>query len=299
MSKPYTDKIKGNTKIRVFEADIESDELVWHRDRADRLITVIEGDDWMFQMDNEIPKLLEAGDTLSVSKMEYHRLYKVGNTPLKIQIEEPMKKFKTFFEEQGLKEGKYIGKTAVYATKDTSGGGTTSFKSKSKIVKHDKKYDVLTLADGTKVNIKLHHRKDKQLYNQKDFYIESTLNYARTRKEIEKDRNAKNISKTDKDTLGKIAKLMASLEEESVIDEAYTIDTTPWQFSNKGVPKGKGNWAFDYVASLDSGGISALQKDTFMSKAQSTYKDAIKQLIKFLKKDLKVKPKDIKIKLAL
>jgi hypothetical protein len=186
----------------------------------------------------------------------------------------------------------------VYATKDTSGGGTTNFKTKSKIVKHDKKYDVLTLDDGTKVNIKLHHRKDKQLYNKKDFYVESTLNYARTRKEIEKERKMKNISKADKDILGKIAKLMASLEEESSIDEAYAIDTNPWQFSHKGVPKGKGNWAFDYVAALDSGGISALQKDTFVSKAQSTYKNAVKELITFLKKKLKVKPKDVKIKLA-
>ena len=95
-------------------------------------------------------------------------------------------------------------------------------------------------------------------------YNESTLNYARTRKEIEKERKAKNISKYDKDILGKIAKLMASLEEKS----------------------------------LDSGGISALQKDTFISKAQSTYKNAVKQLTIFLKKNLKVKPKDVKIKLA-
>ena len=204
-----------------------------------------------------------------------------------------MKTFKQFNEAI-----KYIGKTAVYATKDTSGGGTTNFKTKSKIVKHDKKYDVLTLDDGTKVNIKLHHRKDKQLYNKKDFYVESTLNYARTRKEIEKERKAKNISKADKDILGKIAKLMASLEEESSLGEAYAIDTNPWQFSHKGVPTGKGNWAFDYVASLDSGGISALQKDTFISKAQSTYKNAVKQLTIFLKKNLKVKPKDVKIKLA-
>jgi hypothetical protein len=257
MSKPYTDKIKGNTKIRVFEANIESDELVWHRDQADRLITVIEGDDWMFQMDNEIPKLLEAGDTLSISKMEYHRLYKAGNTPLKIKIEEPMKNFKKFFEEQNLKEIKYIGKTVVYATRDTSGGGETSFKTKSKVVKYDKKFNVLTLDDGTKVNLAIHQRKDKKLYNKKDFYIEN-----------------------------------------HDLEEAYTVDTSPWQVSHKEVPKGKGNWSFDYVAALDSGGISALQRDTFISKAQSTYKSAVKQLIKFLKKDLKVKPKDVKIELV-
>lgn len=276
---------------------------------------------------------------------------------ININIYTIMKTFKEFNEAI-----KYIGKTAVYATKDTSGGGTTSFTRKSKVVKHDKKFNVLTLDDGTKVNTVVHYRKDKKLYNKKDFYIESTmseqktikvgedaigtdkpvhyavvkerkvvatgtkekmlahceknggrvwktssgvgdivestLNYARTRKEIEKERKMKNISKKDKDILGKIAKLMASLEEESELDEAYAIDTNPWQFSHKGVPKGKGNWAFDYVAALDSGGISALQKDTFISKAQSTYKSAVKQLTTFLKKNLKVKPKDVKIKLA-
>ena len=202
------------------------------------------------------------------------------------------------FKEYNEAKNKYIGKTVVYATRDTSGGGETSFKRKSKVVKHDKKFNVLTLDDGTKVNTAVHQRKDKKLYNKKDFYVESTLNYARTRKEIEKERKMKNISKADKDILGKIAKLMASLEEESSIDEAYAIDTNPWQFSHKGVPKGKGNWAFEYVAALDSGGISALQKDTFVSKAQSTYKNAVKELITFLKKKLKVKPKDVKIKLA-
>jgi hypothetical protein len=41
-----------------------------------------------------------------------------------------------------------------------------------------------------------------------------------------------------------------------------------------------------------------MQQDTFFSKARSTYKNAVKQLTKFLKKDLKVKPKQVEIKLA-
>jgi hypothetical protein len=43
---------------------------------------------------------------------------------------------------------------------------------------------------------------------------ESTLNYARTLKAIEKDRKMKNISKKDKETLAKIADLMKKLKEE-------------------------------------------------------------------------------------
>jgi len=65
----------------------------------------------------------------------------------------------------------YIGKNIVYATKDTSGGGTTSFTSKGKVVDHNKKYDVITLDNGVRINTHLHHRKDNNLYHKGDFYI--------------------------------------------------------------------------------------------------------------------------------
>ena len=89
------------------------------------------------------------------------------------------------------------------------------------------------------------------------------------------------------------------IEKEQELEEGYAIDLTPWQFSHRGrQPKGKGTWAFNYKASLDSGGMIGMQQDTFFSKARSTYKNAVKQLTKFLKKDLKVKPKQVEIKLA-
>ena len=97
MSKPYTDKTKGDLKIRTFETVTESHELVWHRDKADRIVTVLEGKGWFFQMDNQIPKELKEGDVLSIPKMEYHRLYKAGTTKLVIEIKEP-KKLMTFKE---------------------------------------------------------------------------------------------------------------------------------------------------------------------------------------------------------
>lgn len=80
-----------------------------------------------------------------------------------------MKTFKTYFEEAS----NYIGKNIVYATKDTSGGGPTSFTSKGKVVDHNKKYDVITLDNGVRINTHLHHRKDKNLYHKKDFYFDS------------------------------------------------------------------------------------------------------------------------------
>ena len=80
-----------------------------------------------------------------------------------------MKTFKTYYEEAS----NYIGKNIVYATKDTSGGGTTSFTSKGKVVDHNNQYDVITLDNGVKINTHLHYRKDGNLYHKGDFYIDS------------------------------------------------------------------------------------------------------------------------------
>ncbi len=242
---------------------------------------------------------------------------------ININITPTMKTFKQYNEATT----KYIGKTVVYATRDTSGGGETSFKKKSKVVKHDKKFNVLTLADGTKVNTVVHQRKDKKLYNKRDFYVESimseqktikvgedaigtdkTVHYAvvKERKVIATGSKDEMLAKCEKvggrvwktsSTVGDIVESL-QIEDMEPILEGFAVDTSPWQFSHGGVPKGKGNWAFDYVASLASGGVSGLQKDTFFAKAQSTYRNAVKQLVKFLKKDLKVKPNAVKIKLA-
>jgi len=84
-----------------------------------------------------------------------------------------MQTFKEFNEANNNNDN-YIGKTIVYATKDTSGGGTTSFTMKGKIVKHNEEYNVITLDNGARINTNLHHRKDKNLYHKGDFYIDSS-----------------------------------------------------------------------------------------------------------------------------
>jgi hypothetical protein len=53
---PYTDKkISKNAFLREFSELTEDDELVWHRDRNDRYVTVVEGDGWQLQFDNMLP----------------------------------------------------------------------------------------------------------------------------------------------------------------------------------------------------------------------------------------------------
>ena len=52
----YTDYTFEDNHVRHFPENIDSKELVWHRDRKDRNITPIEETDWQIQFDNELPK---------------------------------------------------------------------------------------------------------------------------------------------------------------------------------------------------------------------------------------------------
>jgi hypothetical protein len=48
---------------------------------------VIDGNDWKFQYDNELPISINKGDIIHVNKYEYHRIIK-GSSDLIIKIEE-------------------------------------------------------------------------------------------------------------------------------------------------------------------------------------------------------------------
>jgi hypothetical protein len=83
--RPYNDIETSQFIYREFTQDIPEDELVWHRDRRDRRVTVLNETDWQFQFDDEIPQLLK--DTIFIPKSRYHRVIK-GTGNLHIQIEE-------------------------------------------------------------------------------------------------------------------------------------------------------------------------------------------------------------------
>ena len=85
--KPYKENKKGNLTERVFKENTDTHELVWHRDKKDREVTVLESDRWMFQMDNELPIVLNEGDVIEIPKNTYHRIMR-GNGNLKITIKE-------------------------------------------------------------------------------------------------------------------------------------------------------------------------------------------------------------------
>jgi quercetin dioxygenase-like cupin family protein len=78
---PY--KNKGN--IRTFSKDVDPMELVWHQDKEDRTIVVIDGEGWAIQKDNQLPLELTEGDHIFIREGEIHRVHK-GTTDLRIKI---------------------------------------------------------------------------------------------------------------------------------------------------------------------------------------------------------------------
>ena len=87
---PYTQVKENDYFVREFSESVEPMELVWHRDRDDREVTILEGVGWKLQMDNANPRELVMGETYRIPAMEYHRIIK-GKGNLLIQIKEKVK----------------------------------------------------------------------------------------------------------------------------------------------------------------------------------------------------------------
>ena len=70
-------------EVRTFTQNISEEELVWHKDREDRIVEVLESTDWQFQFDNNTPQQLKS--RLFIPKETYHRIIK-GTGDLKIKV---------------------------------------------------------------------------------------------------------------------------------------------------------------------------------------------------------------------
>ena len=90
MEFPFKEKkLENNVVIREFKENVDSEELIWHRDRENREVTILQSSGWQLQMDNEIPKTLEEGKTYYIPAFVYHRVIKGdGNLVVKIKKEE-------------------------------------------------------------------------------------------------------------------------------------------------------------------------------------------------------------------
>ena len=79
------EQISDNIFVRTFSADIDEMDLIWHTDKENRFIKVLEGNGWKFQYDEELPFEMTDGLGFPVMKGQLHRVIK-GMGPLKIEL---------------------------------------------------------------------------------------------------------------------------------------------------------------------------------------------------------------------
>ena len=102
-------KINENTLLREFSNTHVSSDQMWHRDRENRTVIVVESGGWSFQKDNHLPVLLKEGDRIRIQKEEWHRVIKGdGKLVVKVILEDSMK-------EKDLQEDEFSYKIAQAA----------------------------------------------------------------------------------------------------------------------------------------------------------------------------------------
>lgn len=82
---PYWECKQETVIFRIFPESVDEEKLVWHRDRSDRYVFVINSGGWKIQFDNSIPQDLITGDSIIIPKEKYHRVIK-GTGSLSIMI---------------------------------------------------------------------------------------------------------------------------------------------------------------------------------------------------------------------
>lgn len=81
---PYTNiETTDEYIIRKFDENIDPVELMWHMDNEDRLVEALESTDWLVQLDDSLPILLDK--PIFIPKHVYHRTIK-GTGSLLVKI---------------------------------------------------------------------------------------------------------------------------------------------------------------------------------------------------------------------
>jgi hypothetical protein len=81
---PYVNlEVTDEYIIREFDENIDPIELMWHRDNEDRIVEALESTDWLIQLDDSLPIMLNK--PIFIPKHMYHRVIKgTGNLLVKI-----------------------------------------------------------------------------------------------------------------------------------------------------------------------------------------------------------------------
>jgi len=75
--------VSDKVSLRSFSPDLMDEELKWHIDMEDRVVEILNDNDWKFQFDDKLPIKMEG--VIEIKKGEWHRIIK-GSTPLNVKI---------------------------------------------------------------------------------------------------------------------------------------------------------------------------------------------------------------------
>jgi len=89
--RPYRQRVVGDSTLREFRSDTRSDDLIWHQDKNDRRVAVIEGNGWKLQLEKGLPIPLVEGNTYNIPAKTWHRIVR-GTGRLVIKIQENVEK---------------------------------------------------------------------------------------------------------------------------------------------------------------------------------------------------------------
>lgn len=85
MDFPFSEIKDNDVILRTFSPDVDSDELVWHKDLKDRKVTIVEDGGWEFQEEDKLPIKMYPNQTIWIPKLSWHRVIK-GHSELKVEI---------------------------------------------------------------------------------------------------------------------------------------------------------------------------------------------------------------------
>jgi len=86
--RPYGQVNIGDDEIlREFSGDVDPGDLIWHQDKRDRRVTVIEGKGWKLQLETGLPFIMVPGESYLIPHESWHRLLK-GHGQLRVKIVE-------------------------------------------------------------------------------------------------------------------------------------------------------------------------------------------------------------------
>jgi len=81
-SLPFLERVEDTISIRSFDQNVPEEELVWHRDREDRIVKALHQTDWQVQLENELPTTLTE---IFIPQGLYHRVIK-GTEDLTVEV---------------------------------------------------------------------------------------------------------------------------------------------------------------------------------------------------------------------